>query len=202
MKHIVNHKGFLNPFFINFIKNEQPTATITDRKIKINDNVLNLENDCPLKDGTKVKVTFGNYFYIESLDDIEKRKQEVIKNKEKFQKKQKELRNQYRKESEEFNKSLALPFKWRTAFKPVLSGLSENSFGNGHNKSTVQHIQVLEDIKFGKLSRQKGQFLCSTNSGKQWLDNPESLLTDGEGNSFMPKVSCKQCLKRAKNLKK
>lgn len=40
-----------------------------------------------------------------------------------------------------------LPFKYDIAIKPVLSGLSENSWGDGTNRRTVEHIILLEDFQ-------------------------------------------------------
>lgn len=79
-----------------------------------------------------------------------------------------------------------LPFKWKAQIKEVLSGLSENSNGAGWKKNTVIHVQLLEDFKRGRLSRNKGDYLCSPKKVPNWGDS---------GNYI--EVTCKACLKRA-----
>lgn len=202
MKYAVSYKGFLNPFFVNRIRHDSPIGTICDGKVKVDSETLHFDDTCPFEDGTEVKVTLDANFHVESLADINKRKRAALKSLHKNEKLQKRIDNRARDIAEDFNKSLNLPFEWQVSFKPVLSGLSENSHGNGQNRSTVQHIQVLEDISIGRLHRNKGDFLCSKDAGKQWLGQMHpSIRTDGDGNNYMPKVTCKTCLKRAKAIK-
>lgn len=86
--------------------------------------------------------------------------------------------------------------------KDVLSGLLENSDGNGMNKATVGHIELLEELTEGKLKRDPGEFLCTKNKGKQWSGVSEKLYTDGNGERYNAKVTCKACLKSAKRWQK
>lgn len=79
-----------------------------------------------------------------------------------------------------------LPFKWKAQIKEVLSGLSENSNGDGWKKNTVIHVQLLEDFKRGRLTRNKGDYLCSPKKVPNW----------GDGGNYT-EVTCKSCLKRA-----
>lgn len=84
-----------------------------------------------------------------------------------------------------------LPFKWKAQIKEVLSGLSDNSNGAGWKKNTVIHVQLLEDFKRGRLSRNKGDYLCSPKKVPNW----------GDGGDYT-EVTCKVCLKRAASLYK
>lgn len=73
--------------------------------------------------------------------------------------------------------------------------------GHGRNKATVEHIYLLEPLIEGRLQRRKGDFLCTSaagTNGKQWSSKVIERLTDGSGNDFQPKVTCKACLSVAK----
>jgi len=52
------------------------------------------------------------------------------------------------------------------------------------------------------LSRNIGDFLCTKDLGKQWLSDAEVLLTDASGINYYPKITCKTCLERVRNLTK
>jgi hypothetical protein len=73
------------------------------------------------------------------------------------------------------------------AYKVVLSGLSENSFGCGTFKKTVWHGLVIEDFKVGRLQRKAGEFLCSPKSRP--FDNgfPSHNLERA------PEINCASC---------
>ena len=91
-----------------------------------------------------------------------------------------------------FNATLAVPVKWSPGIKDVLSGLSENSWGDGMNKRTVHHVLLEEPIREGKFKRNAGDFLCTAPSGtngRNWAAQPAT----GAG----CQVTCKACLKLA-----
>ena len=93
-----------------------------------------------------------------------------------------------------------IPFKFSIEIKECLSGLSENSRGNGTKKNSVTHIYTLESIGFGKLKRAKHEFLCSkvkAHTGGNWS------WTLGEHAGIKGnQVTCKQCLKLMEKWKK
>lgn len=107
-------------------------------------------------------------------------------------------------QAEETNRPyLNLPFKWHPAIKDVLSGLSENSAGNGRNRATVQHIRLEEDYADGRLQRSQGDFLCTTASGtngKNWSNQKPEYWYDGNRLRYPAPVTCKSCLKAANRL--
>lgn len=110
--------------------------------------------------------------------------------KQKIKQRQDELnRERIKKEDEDFNKSLNLPFKYTLGYKVVLSGLSSSSWGDGARSNTVTHVVLDEDFKQGRLSRDKGDFLCKASSSKMW---------DHETGG---RVTCSQCLKIARRWK-
>lgn len=179
----------------------QIVMVTTPRSITVNDGVVltlgsGLEQpDLPV--GKKVRVWLSRWFYCELAEAAkereEKRRQEKLRDEERL--------NICREESEAFNACLNVPVKWRTGMKDVLSGLSPTSAGNGINKSTVGHIELLEPLAEGRLSREAGEFLCSRNKGKQWSDNSHLRCYDGNGNLYDAKVTCKACLKMAQRWK-
>lgn len=89
-----------------------------------------------------------------------------------------------------------LPFAWKTNIKQVISGLTENSNGNGSNKRTVMHIVLDEDFKKGRLKRHKDDYLCSDKKTSNWSAPNSSLTRD----SFKEAVTCKACLSIANRL--
>lgn len=96
------------------------------------------------------------------------------------------------------NTSLYIPVRWTSGFKSVISGLTEDSNGNGLNRRTVIHVLLLEDIRDGRMIRKAGSFLCtaaSGSNGKQWV-NP-ATHSDGEHGVYVSEVTCKQCITTA-----
>ena len=45
--------------------------------------------------------------------------------------------------------------------KDVISGLTENSWGDGQKANTVYHVYLKEPLHDGRLYRSAGDFLCS-----------------------------------------
>lgn len=110
---------------------------------------------------------------------------------------ERERRNALRTEDEAFNGRIHLPCLWDVGIKDVLSGLSETSWGDGRNKSTVNHVLLLETLGVGRLRRAPGDFLCTAASGtngKRWSGKAAERGVDGEGNLYRPRVTCKSCL--------
>lgn len=108
--------------------------------------------------------------------------------------------NAMRADAEAFNARIALPVRWDTGIKDVLSGLSESSWGDGRSKATVEHILLLEPLQAGRLNRHAGDFLCTSVSGtngKRWSSKIVERGHDGRGQPFQPKITCKACLAQA-----
>lgn len=55
----------------------------------------------------------------------------------------------------------ALPFKWFTGVKIVMSGLSARSWADGEKSNTVTHLVFAENYSGSRLTRDKNQYLCS-----------------------------------------
>lgn len=159
----------------------------------------------------------GLSFFVENLPkNIEQAKKEVAKRLEarELSKKMiktsqtekenmaKELRNRDATLAKEFYSKINIPFKFDVGEKEVLSGLSVNSMGDGRRKNTVIHLLVEEDWTQGKFTRKKGDFLCTSKSGSNgnsWSgQNLKIRYVDGENEEYIPKITCKQCLKTIK----
>jgi len=82
-----------------------------------------------------------------------------------------------------------IPFAFSVGIKPVRSGYSASSWGDGGNRATVYHIMLDEAFSNGRLMREKGEYLCSQ---PEWI--PYSTISSYKG-SFSPVISCKRCLK-------
>lgn len=94
---------------------------------------------------------------------------------------------------------LHFPVAWETAIKDVLSGLSPNSNGCGVNRRTVYHLRLLEPLSVGRLTRQEGDFLCTSakgTNGQNWanFDGYTTLGTDGLVHPSP--ITCEGCLQR------
>lgn len=85
-----------------------------------------------------------------------------------------------------------MTIKIKPAYKIVLSGLLENSWGDGSRRNTVWHAQALEDISAGRFRRKAGQLLCSKDAGSYGLAHPL------EGQTV--KIDCKACVARLEKL--
>lgn len=110
-------------------------------------------------------------------------------------------RNLARDEANMFNAQMRLPVQWTVGIKDVLTGLSEHSHGDGRNKATVEHIMLLEALHEGRLRREPGDFLCSSSNaenGRRYSASPAESRIDGDGDAYLPMVTCKSCLGQAK----
>lgn len=83
-----------------------------------------------------------------------------------------------------------LPFKWESAIKEVLSGLSENSNGSGCRENTVVHVRLLEDYKGSRFERKRNDYLCTPKKVSNWADGDWSGMV----------VTCKACIKKVEAL--
>lgn len=203
MKHMLNVKGFINPFFLNSVSREPKLGVVDNSMVIVGETLLRFDNDAgaPYPEGTKVIVSFAGNFYCESEAERDQRAKEKRERLAKNLTQQESRQRIYQAESDQANTNLKLPFIWQASSKVVLSGLTENSSGDGRNRATVIHIQTLEDILIGRLTRKAGQLLCSTKDAKLWLSNDIPTDLGSVSIKGMPMVTCKACLKRAKFLK-
>lgn len=159
---------------------------------------LRLTEDAP-EPGTAVRVWLSGsgFFVCATVDDIE-RESQARRDAEAAEAAHRRQRlNARRVEAEAFNARIALPAKWDVGIKDVLPGLSECSWGDGRSKATVEHIHLLEPLVQGRLTREAGDFLCTSANGangKRWSSKVAERRHDGDGQPYQPIVSCKACL--------
>jgi hypothetical protein len=80
-----------------------------------------------------------------------------------------------------------IPFRYTTAIKVRLSGLTRGSAGNGRARNTVNHLFVKEAFREGRLAREADTYLCDPNCTPRF--------PSGEGEHDEPReVTCKSCL--------
>ncbi|SHE65743.1 hypothetical protein SAMN05444392_102254 [Seinonella peptonophila] len=128
----------------------------------------------------------------ERLARIRKRWREIEEKKE----------SEHKQRAKEFNESLNIPVNWRPDIKMVMSGLSENSMGNGMNRRSVYHVLLLDDLKDGRLKRSSPSFLCTSKNGSNGNKNWNIYEEDYDRWTMEHKVTCKQCIKIAKRWEK
>lgn len=198
----VSAPAFLDPFWFNRARYGEHEAEIgADGTVTIEAVALVVRT--PLATGTAVRVWLNasGYFVCATLDEIEQERQARRQAEQAETERVRQMRKAMREEAEAFNARIALPVKWDVGTKDVLSGLSERSWGDGRNRATVQHIQLLEPLRSGQLVRQAGDFLCTSASGsngKRWSGRTSERWYDGEATPYAPKVTCKTCLTMAR----
>lgn len=192
--------AFFAPEWFNRMLREPPFITVVgeDGMIDAGGEVLCFSKEGPsLPPGTTVRVSIGRYFVCVRQEDYDADQRRIAEALERARQEQLQRSITVREEAEAFNARIRLPVKWDVAYKPVLSGLMAASNGDGQNRATVQHIFLLEDFEDGRLKRRACDFLCSTDRGKEWVDDPIERRRSLDGVTYTPKVTCKTCLDRA-----
>jgi hypothetical protein len=170
-------------------------AVVKDSVIKTEWHIFRFAGD-PYDDGTEVEVTLGRDVECLSVEEKAENDRQLRVVADEWTAKQQEARAIMELQNTSFNDSLNIPVRWVSQHKPVLSGLSESSSGNGMNRRSVHHIYLEEDLSYGRLSRRSGSFLCAPSTGRHFND-----CISGEGSKDI-KVSCSACLKIAKRFQK
>jgi hypothetical protein len=188
----------LEPFWFNRVRHGQHAAVVgPDRTITLEGVPLSLRAEAP-EPGTPVQVWLNGsgFFVCATLAEIEREAQARRDAEAAEAARQRQRLNELRAEAEAFNGRIALPVQWDVGIKDVLSGLTESSWGDGRNKATVEHIYLLEPLQAGRLTRAKGDFLCTSGSGTNGRRYSSVIERghDGEGNTYRPKVTCRACL--------
>jgi len=193
---------FLSPQWFNASRYGRHDSIVAqDGTVSVFGETLAFETES-LPPGTLVRVWLNSrgFFVCATMADIEKQeKQDLEKAYTETEKRRRHL-NDLRAEAEAFNARIGLPVRWDVGIKDVLSGLSPNSWGDGRNRATVEHVYLLEPLVEGRLKREKGDFLCSASSrsnGKRWSTVVDRAY-DGDGNLYQPKITCKACLRLVK----
>jgi len=198
----ISSPDFINPLWFNVARAGRHAAVVqADRTVLLNGHSLSLRDPLPLP-GTAVKVWLNarGYFVcaLESDLALEEAAQRAAVAAD--QARRDAQLNALRAQAEAFNARLTLPFKWDVRIKDVLSGLSAESWGDGRNKATVEHIHLLEAFSTGRLTRKAGDFLCTARSGTNGMryTSLPSVWRDADDQPYQPKVTCKTCLVQAR----
>ena len=157
-----------------------------------------------LAPGTPIRVWLNRYFICATLVDIEAGQREHEAAQIAKEQQERDRRNAHRDEAAAFNATLALKIgvKWCPGVKEVMSGLSANSWGDGRNRASVEHVYLLEDMPVGRFKRKAGNLLCSNSKAGRnfgWSD-PRSEWVDGDGKGYQPRITCRACLQIAGRL--
>ena len=197
----LRHNGFVDPRWMRVVQSGKHKAIVdlTGKNTILKGEALTLDEQLP--PGTPVLVWLDRNFYCCTEFYFENHQAAIRKAADEESQKSRQLENEKREEAGIFNATINVPVKWTVGQKDVLSGLSETSWGDGRNARTVNHILLQEDLAEGRLRRGKGDFLCTSGAGangKQWAGAAQINCVDGDGKAYLPKVTCKQCLKLIK----
>ncbi len=191
----------LEPFWFNRVRHGQhPASVAADATVTVEGVTLHLRGEHPpVGSAVQVWLGFSGFFVCATTAEIERDAAERRERQAAEEAQHRARLDAQREEAKAFNARIALPVHWDVGIKDVLSGLSENSWGDGRSKATVEHIYLLEDFEAGRIKRRKGDFLCTSangSNGKRWSTTVERAH-DGSGAPYQPKVTCKACLKLA-----
>lgn len=191
---------FLHPLWFNNHSTGIHSAVVNAGVIDLDGVQLTFMTEDRPEDGTPVRVWLSGNFYCQTVADYDAGIL-TARTRESDEKERLRLRaNEDRDKAVAFNRTIRLPIQWDVDQKVVLSGLSEGSFGDGAYRNTVYHILCLEELACGRLKRRSGDFLCtaaSRTNGAFVSSRLRHKITDGEGQLYTPRVTCKACLRLA-----
>jgi hypothetical protein len=185
MKYLQVRSIAICPFTWNSLPLE---AIVENGSVALNDQLFDFNDGEGYPDGTMVLVQKGRNIYCESLAEIA----EIEANRERKREAYLQLKqieeNERLAQISSFHNSLNVPVNWSPEIKPVLSGLSEHSNGDGCRKNTKVHVYLRESLE-GRLRRSANSFLCRSSRGNHFNE-----LIRKEGPHLVA-VDCPQCLK-------
>lgn len=197
----------MNPLWFSRVQGgEHQVVAVSSTEVELEKEILYLANphDTTFEVGQVLYVSLRyprHYGYFACITEVDKKRieEEAQKRHDEENRRYQELQAKQITVAREFNKRIQLPVEWAIEQKSVLSGLAENSWGDGRKRNTVDHVQVLEDLKDGRFVRHKGDFLCTGNDTGKYSDGnlPTKEEADHKkfGSSYPYKVTCKQCIK-------
>ncbi len=190
-----------SPQWFNHRGGSQMNAVVTERGVVVHGDLLELVDGVLPAVGTEVKLLFDK-----SLLFVEKRADHDARLKKQAEEDEERRRIAHRAQlgdlqarAEAANAKLNIPVRWTSGEKTVLSGLGFNSWGDGRNRRTVNHILLLEAVTDGRFIRKAGDFLCTSASGsngENWTGDPTTHSVGNHGN-YVSCINCTQCLKLA-----
>lgn len=203
---------FIDPRWFREMRGGPQEGVVVDaRTIQVKGQCLALDekDTTVLVPGEAVFVwIFAGNFRMETATDRQARQEEErvkAKQKEEAQRQRDAAR---RAQAAAFYESYAIPVPYTIGDKPVLSGLTENSNGDGRYASSVSHLLLKESLAEGRLKREAGLFLCAPSwqnmgSYHDVISGQESLAYGTDSREpYMPQVTCKACLRLMERWKK
>ena len=164
-------------------------AVVTDGKISICSQDFLFVSDS-YANGTEVLVQISRNYYCRSLSEIAQEKLDTEGLRNQANLKRDRIESERIAEAEVFNNSLNVPVQWSPEVKHILSGLSENSWGDGRRRNSKAHIYLSEALE-GRIKRSANSFLCAPSKGAHYN---ELIQVD----KFAEKVTCPKCLEIAR----
>lgn len=186
--------GFIDPTLLRRVGTGTLGTVTDDRNIELDDgDVLKYVGKPPHTPGTRVEVTKTHgHLYAEPLAEKEDRKAEQAAKKEAREARRDERKNEARRVAEAFWSEYDIPVAHDVRIKIVRSGLLRGSNGTGRNRSTVEHLYLTEAFSEGRLTREANSYLCDP---KASIEDADGIVNhDGDGEAYVPKVTCKRCL--------
>ena len=194
---------YIDPAWFRKMSERSHAATVGD------DGTILLDGEClrfvdgSLAAGTDVVVSLNRNITCQTLDDMHDEQRIATELAATYKEERKANAQAAGVAAATFNTSLNIPVRWDSGYKDVLSGLSATSNGCGTSKATVVHIRLLQALSSGRLSRNAGDFLCTSaggSNGKQW-SSTNALSHDGV-QEYPSMVTCKKCIEIAQRLNK
>ena len=191
--HRLIYEGFMNPYWLNEVKDRERSAVaVSKNSIELLGKTLFLEGIYSLKVGETVYVSMHDgYFYFNTSAEkelIDKKNEQRMEEEKKIASK-----NQQRRQIEAatFNSRVKVPVKWKSVYKAILRGFSNNS-GSEIRKNSVVHILLEEDLADKKFKRNANELLCC-HSDKEKYDVIDAVERYGDI-IFKNKITCKKCI--------
>lgn len=188
--------GMLDPRWVNSVRPTHILEVGADSGLMV-EGVKWVFRAEALPPGTKVMFHLYPYPIAFELAEYEAERGRLAKAEEERERQYRLRCDAAREKALAFNATIKLPVHWVVGIKDVLSGLSENSWGDGRNQRTVHHVLLQEPLDVGRLHRNTNDFLCtsaSKNNGKRWSGRLVETHLDGDGKPYQPQVTCKNCL--------
>lgn len=184
-----------DPFLIQEAQRRPLEGKVTQQGVTAGRHRFTFASDV-LSEGTDVQVSLNPLgFFATSKAWLDAQAQTAAEATAQAAQRQRDELDDERRALDRFLARYRLPFAWTVGIKSVLSGLSARSSGDGRRRSTVDHCLVLERFTAGRLSREPGDFLCTTRPGERWVEPASNGTTPSRP------VTCPACLARMERLR-
>lgn len=195
MSHNLKLAGFINPLWFNKVSSGVHEAVVVDGgHVDLQGCQLQIADPdaVSVAPGETVFVWLRRDFVFETAAERAAREVSLEERRIRDEEEDRRVAWERRQDAIAFNGRIHLPVTWIPGIKPVLSGLTERSWGDGAYRNTVVHILLQEDLVAGRIRRRKGDFLCTSHSGSNGR-----LGEVAPGSEVTSKITCKSCLRLA-----